>query len=193
MKRAELPAGLKEIKDLAFFGTGIETLKIPASLESYSPSAFYGIKTVEVAEENEKFRVEDNILYEGSKLVLIGNENTGEFVVPSQVSEVCAYAGVYSQLSSIVLPSSVKRIGNHAFYGAESLRKAVISEGTEEIRRSAFSKCIMLEEVVIPQTVKSIGVQAFSGCSSLRTVTISRDCEIGEGAFDAGVKVEYYD
>ncbi len=193
LKRAELPAGLKEIKDLAFFGTGIENLKIPASLESYSPSAFYGIKTVEVAEENEKFRVEDNILYEGSKLVLIGNENTGEFVVPSQVSEVCAYAGVYSQLSSIVLPGSVKRIGNYAFHNAESLRKAVISEGTEEIGWSAFSKCIMLEEVVIPQTVKSIGVQAFSGCSSLRTVTISRDCEIGEGAFDAGVKVEYYD
>ena len=146
-----------------------------------------------MAEENEKFRVEDNILYEGSKLVLIGNENTGEFVVPSQVSEVCAYAGVYSQLSSIVLPGSVKRIGNYAFHNAESLRKAVISEGTEEIGWSAFSKCIMLEEVVIPQTVKSIGVQAFSGCSSLRTVTISRDCEIGEGAFDAGVKVEYYD
>lgn len=193
LKHAELPEGLKKVENLAFFGTGIETLKLPASLESYSPSAFYGVKKVEVAEGSERFRVEDNILYEGSKLLLIGTENTGELVVPGNVSEICAYAGVNSQLSSVVLPDSVKRIGGHAFYNAKSLRKAVISEGVEEIRKGTFSKCITLEEVIIPQTVKRIATDAFSGCPSLRTVTISRDCQVESGAFDAGVKVEYYD
>ena len=72
-----------------------------------------------------------------------------------------------------MIPSSVKKIGDYAFMGCESLESVVIPSSVTEIGTQAFSSCSSLESVEIPPSVKKIGVNAFAYCTSLASVAFS--------------------
>ena len=76
------------------------------------------------------------------------------------------------QLTSIVLPSSVLTIGEHAFYGT-GLTSVELPEGLSDICSWAFCNCPQLAEVKIPSSVTSIGVRAFMSCAVLRNFVVS--------------------
>lgn len=79
----------------------------------------------------------------------------------SPVSEVQAYAFSYSagsdgqqavcgeQLKEIILPKTLRRIGNYAFYGCRKLEKMTISHQTEDIAGGAFTGCHALKTLDI--------------------------------------------
>lgn len=60
--------------------------------------------------------------------------------------------GVYSALSSIILPQTL-----------------------EKIDASAFARCINLSEITIPASVESIGAGAFSSCIKLNKIIVQRN------------------
>lgn len=68
-------------------------------------------------------------------------------------------------LYTVLLPKSIKRIGDWAFYGNKKLKSINFPEGLESIGHSAFSFCEALEYINIPSTVISIGDGSFSCCS----------------------------
>jgi hypothetical protein len=70
----------------------------------------------------------------------------------------------------VVIPSSVKTIGQWAFNECHKLKEIVISEGVKEICKSAFRCCHSLCELFIPSSVNTIGNFAFGLCSSLEIV-----------------------
>jgi hypothetical protein len=85
---------------------------------------------------------------------------------------------------STVIPSSVKSIGNKAFYFCGGLYSITIPDSVTNIGYQAFYRCWGLDSVTIPESVKSIGSEAFSGCSGLTSVTIgSSVTSIGRWAF----------
>lgn len=96
----------------------------------------------------------------------------------------------YLLLSEIIIPSTVKRIGNNAFY-KNGLNNAVFMNSEnqesqlEEISNSAFEQCISLHSIKIPFRVKRIGDKAFSECKieSIEFQTNSLLETIGEDAF----------
>ena len=59
------------------------------------------------------------------------------------------FAGCTS-LKDIIIPDTVKTIGERAFEGCTSLKKAVIKGGSEDIGGHIFSKCTALEELTLP-------------------------------------------
>lgn len=68
----------------------------------------------------------------------------------------------YSPFTEVVIPDSVRVIGNNAF--AESnLTSVVIPEGVVTIEECAFMGCHDLVSVTIPKTVVEIGDRAFAG------------------------------
>lgn len=74
------------------------------------------------------------------------------------------FYGSYYQndfLESLVLPSSVKVIGEKAFEHAHALKEVKLNEGLEEIRLSAFLGDKNLKLVDLPNTVKTINDWAF--------------------------------
>lgn len=93
-----------------------------------------------------------------------------------------------SALSSISIPSKVRRIGAAAFKGCTSLESVTFMPGSvlENIEGGcggamnvpasyeryygAFADCTALKEIIIPSSVKKIDIAAFKGCTSLRTV-----------------------
>ena len=87
-------------------------------------------------------------------------------------------------LSTVVIPSSVKRIHLSAFVDCSSLKSVTIPEGVSRIEYGTFSRCRNLENVTIPSGVTLINRWGFFGCSNLKTITIpSSVTHIGMYAF----------
>lgn len=90
-----------------------------------------------------------------------------------------------SSLCNIIIPDSVAYIQDKAFYGCTNLKNVEIkSEMLCTIGASAFQGCEFLETITIPSSVKTIGVSAFQGCKKLEKITIpSSVATIGSSAF----------
>ena len=98
-----------------------------------------------------------------------------------------------SNLRSIVLPKSVRSIGENAFWNCERLESVTIAEGESEddmepdsgeIGDNAFEYCRSLMHVDIPDGVTRIGKYAFSNCNQLTSVSLPESVnDIGEFAF----------
>ena len=67
---------------------------------------------------------------------------------------------IYSKLTKLTLPSTVKSIGQFAFYKT-ALTSVIFSEGLEKIEDAAFSYTSLLSELKLPKTLTSLGEQAF--------------------------------
>ena len=85
-------------------------------------------------------------------------------------------------LDSVVIPNTVKSIGEEAFYDCKRLNNIIIPSSVTKIGKSAFSGA-GLRDIMIPNTVVSIEEGAFHGCQ-LRKVTIPNSVTyMGKGAF----------
>ena len=96
--------------------------------------------------------MKDNSLYtktEPKTLVVVLNQINGGFTIDS----------------------SVKVIGNVAFYEQKLMTNVIIPNSVITINNS-FSGCIGLTSIEIPSNVESIGENCFADCSNLEKVTI---------------------
>ena len=62
---------------------------------------------------------------------------------------------------TVVIPPSIKKIGDGAFSSVNNIKKIVIPGTVEEIGANAFSNNTTLEEVTIEYGVKKVGAYAF--------------------------------
>lgn len=75
-----------------------------------------------------------------------------------------------NDLTSVIIPDSVKYIGVRAFRGCTSLKEIELPKNLEEIGNMAFDGS-GLTSIVVPDSVKVLGT-AFKNCKSLKTITI---------------------
>ena len=98
-------------------------------------------------------------------------------------------------LESIILPKSIKSIGEKAFYQCSKLTKIGFSEGLETIGEEAFYYCTGLTEVDFSEGLETIGDDAFYYCKGLTEVEFPKSLKtIGQGAFfhcEGLTKVEF--
>ena len=86
--------------------------------------------------------------------------------IPSKIDGMkvtCIWSNVYADCTakSVVIPNSVKKIANMAFYNCTSLKDVTIPASVEQIWPNAFLNCTSLKKVTIPASVRSIGEHAF--------------------------------
>lgn len=81
-------------------------------------------------------------------------------------------------LTSIILPNSLKKIGNYAFEKCSNLTHITIPENVTTIGFSAFANCTNLKEIVIPNSVTKLDDIAFDGCRNLSKVTLSNNLSV---------------
>lgn len=114
--------------------------------------------------------------------------NLDDIIVPNtigekRVSEIGEYAfsidaprvpnsTARRNIKRIVLPDSVKIIGDCAFEGCMCLKQIVLSKDLTVIRSGSFAVCESLVSIAIPESVTSIGKGAFQRCTSLHKAII---------------------
>lgn len=143
-------------------------------------------------------------------------ETISELIIPEGVEEIEDYAlaGLRS-LCKIQIPSTMKRIGSHAFEGCTALQEIILPKtgvvsvgeaafkdcisitkinlenGITEIPDALFDNCRKLSKVTLPKSgLVRIGVNAFRNCTGLSNLNLPEGLEeIGESAFEgAGIK-----
>ena len=109
------------------------------------------------------------------------------------VTEISDSAFENTNLKIVYLPSSLKKIGNRAFAGCDSLISIYGFEEClhlESIGDYAFEKCINIDEITLPNYIKSIGNFAFSKCYDLKTIDLPDNLiKIGEYAFQGCISL----
>ena len=86
-------------------------------------------------------------------------------------------------VNKITLPSTIERIGDHAFCQCDGLRFVNIPNGTSYIGEFAFYSC-NVEDFSIPDSVSFVGKYAFEG-NYLNKLTVPQNMsKIGENAFN---------
>jgi hypothetical protein len=101
--------------------------------------------------------------------VLVPSEHEG-FPV-TEIGEE-AFLGC-TKLESIDIPSSIKVIGQRAFYRVKSLKKINFVEGLEKIEKEAFLTT-SLKSILLPDTLMFIGQSAFHNNESLTEVKLPK-------------------
>ena len=77
------------------------------------------------------------------------------------------------EVKDLVIPNSVKSIGEDAFRNCYRLTSVTIGNSVTSIGDGAFWRCYGLTSVTIPNSVTSIGSSAFANCDGLTSVHIS--------------------
>lgn len=79
------------------------------------------------------------------------NRTIEEIIIPDTVVTIGQKAFMYSYITSVVIPSSVREIGADAFHSCIELQKVYFSDGLTSIGKDAFLNCVMLTEADLSQ------------------------------------------
>lgn len=109
--------------------------------------------------------------------------------IPQQLDEkdvVEIKNGTFSnaQIVGVILPDTLKRVGESAFYYCGTLVEVKFGNNVVEIQDKAFQGCMALRNVVLNNSLTNIADYAFGYCSSLKNITIPENVKnIGTGVF----------
>lgn len=162
-----VPDGTKKIGQEAFYGcTNLKVISLPDSTESVARDAF---KDANYLLNTDNW--ENGVLYIGNVLYKADPEKLPESYEIKEGTVCIADMAFYDcrSLKSVVIPDTVKYIGNYAFCNCYNLASANIPTATVSIGASAFDNC-NLKSVTIPASVTAIGEGAFSNCNNLTEV-----------------------
>lgn len=122
---------------------------------------------------------------EDRKILLQIPKGAVEFTVPEGTEEIGEDVGDV-ELHKVTLPSSLRKIWPHAFYGCLNLESVSIPDSVEEIGFGAFALCENLKTITLPNNLKEIEASLFDRDSSLKQIILPDSIEhIGEDAFRA--------
>lgn len=112
--------------------------------------------------------------------VTIPSEHDGEPIVG-----IGGYAfAMQSRLERVIIPDSIKTIGENAFLSCFNLASVECGDGVENIGTSAFESCLNLTSVQFGKSVADIGDRAFYECKKLAAVDLPASVtRVGDSAF----------
>ena len=145
----------------------------------------YELKTLKLANisyvnivNSSHYRTIDGIVYslDGKCLIACPTGRTGRVDIPEGVEEIARNAFKLGNLEEVYFPSTLKKVGDMAFFYCKNLKKVDFGTGLEMIGSNAekqcFASCDNLKSIIIPPQVTSIGSRAFEN-SAVNEICIS--------------------
>ena len=148
-----IPNTVTSIDIYAFNRSGLTSITIPASVTSIGEDALSecsGLTSMVVESGN----------------TIYDSRNDCNAIIKKSGNELVAGC------KNTVIPSTVTKIGDNAFYGSTGLTSITIPNSVTSIGISAFNTCTGLTSITIPNSVTTIGMYAFSRCTSLTSIPI---------------------
>lgn len=106
---------------------------------------------------------------------------TGTLTIPStvatstpsyKVTGIDYYAFEGNDFTAVVLPLTLRYIGEGAFYDCDGLTAITVPSGVKVIDPYAFSTSNNLATVTLPDTATDLGTHLFNGCNALKSVRL---------------------
>ena len=190
-----IPSTLTEIGENAFGGCGIETLTIPAGMETIGDNALVSMSKLK------------KVIFEDSdKPLFIGTDTTwpvgGAFNGNKVMTEI--YIGrnlTYNEegylplnggadppsvsLQKVVIGEKVTSIPYGLFDGCSKLSDLTWGSNVTEVGASAFKGCKSLKSIILPEGITVIKEKTFQDCDSLTTIQLPPNLvELGKAALN---------
>ena len=91
---------------------------------------------------------------------------------------------IVSGCKKTIIPNSIKRIGDDAFFAIDGLTNITIPNSVTSIGNRAFCSCFVLQSITIPNSVTNLGDMVFCNCDKLKSVILGTSINhIGSGLF----------
>lgn len=180
LESIDVPEGVERIAPFAFlYCENLKTMSLPSTVTDIDYRAFFdcgAVTWISVAAGNTKYSSPEGLLYSRDDNRIVKGRN-GSVVIPEGTVSIGAHAfGAYysdvgMELPELTLPTTLKEIGDGAFYCCHGagLVSLDLPEGLERINGAFASSG--LESVTIPASIRDF-TMAFAS-SSLTNVTIA--------------------
>lgn len=152
------------------------------------------ISGIKVPPDQKWYRTEDGVLFskDGKSLIYYPpGRKQSSYQIPDGIVQIDVMAFAFqSWLEEVIMPDTVRKIGNAAFLRCTKLKKVHFSDNIKELPDSnvymkggVFEECVNLEELILPEHLKYLGSRCFYK-SGLKKVTLNAELEmIGDYAF----------
>lgn len=198
LSEVEIGNNVVTIGEAAFTFCPIDILVIPDSVKTIGDSAFNDVNEFYIGKNVEKYGgmpkkakaivdSENQYYYSDEYGALYNNEKTlllhfpsscelDEYDIPYGVETIGKGAFRNSQLKTINIPSSVKFIGDSAFWDCDNLTHIIFPEGVTELGNTVLFGCYAIEYIHLPKSLTKIGHNFETGCGVFKFCTVSDDC-----------------
>ena len=144
-----LPEGLLKIGIQAFSGcTSVRTVSVPDTIEDVGENAFDTISTSTANSSNGCYYY-GNASKPYTILYRTNNKSATSRQINSGTKIICNDAFAESSLTSVVIPNSVKVLGERAFSKCKDLKSVTLGSGVTVAKTSAFGNCSSLADVTV--------------------------------------------
>lgn len=114
----------------------------------------------------------EECVMEGGRLVSVQCE-APRIVIPFSLREIGDHAFAYNTtLEALLLPEGIVSVGNGCFECCSNLQYLFLPNSLEVLGASAFYSCVSMLEIYIPDRVKNLQPYTFYGCIRLRRVML---------------------
>ena len=180
LNSVSIPKTVTKIGVMAFEDcSNMKEANIPSTVTSLGQRAFYRCESLETLKAdditawcNMEIGQDANPL-PYVKHFIVGDEEVTDLVIPETVSKIGsrAFHG-YVGLKSVTFSTSVTSIGDYAFFGCTGLVSANLPNTITELGADAFYECTSLNSLTLSSGLTTIKEYTFFGCSSLTTLSI---------------------
>lgn len=163
-----IPDGVTTLSYSAFQGNQtVVSVVIPNSVTEIQSYAFMDCPCLEEVTLPNNLQKTDSFVFDQSPKLkkVIFAEGTQEINVSQNFFYGCA-------VEEVVLPESVKKIGDYAFSEIAALKEINLPDSITEIGTEAFRKCSGLTNIKLPEGLTALGGRAFAECENLAEIYI---------------------
>jgi hypothetical protein len=184
-----IPSSVTMIRENAFISMSMTLLMQSSDVQTSWENGWDNASSVSIIWGYLETRSNDDYIYainqsnEITIIELINMSLSGEVVIPNTIEGLPVTQFISTtfknntQLISVVIPETIRKIPSLAFYGCDNL-VSVTFESTSvlvSIGDNAFLNCYELVEISIPETVTYIGNLAFGNCFAITIYIDSHD------------------
>lgn len=201
LRTVNLSNGLEVIESYAFKESGLEKITLHRGLKEVALDVFSGCKNLTIYIEDDceadlfSAAVPDSAIVGPLLDAMVGNVKIWDLrmqrdiVLPEGIKKICNYWFYRTNVKSVMVPASVKEIGNGAFCKCKKLKSVIFAEGSrlEKLGAACFSKS-GLEKIIIPEGVTELQKASLENCKSLTEVLFEENSSLkrlGDGVFFA--------